>query len=201
MVQAVGDLAGDLERARALHTAHLQRDPLLHGSRRGEEARVVEEVAGEVDLALVEEGPHHVHRLAQARQRLALGPVEVVLLEHHEVAGRDDRLGAAARQLVEGRERLADQRRLAQEHVRDVGAEADLARLAGGGREQAPEVLVPGLVDGVAGVEPELVGDPDHLERVGERVVGQHAVAEAHRSRHSGLLWLARAAGRGPAAD
>ena len=180
-MEPVGDLARDLERARALHPAHLQRDPLLHRPRRREQAGVVEEVAFEVDLAIVEEGAHHVHRLTQARERLALGPVEVVLLEHHEVAGRDDRLGPAAGELVERRELLADERRLAQEDVRDVGAEADLPRLVGRGGEQAPQILVPGLVDGVAGVEPELVGDLDHLDRVRERIVGQHAVAEAHR--------------------
>ena len=177
MVQTIGNLAGDLERPGALHPAHLQRDPLLHRARGGEQAGVVEEVALEVDLAVVEERPHHVHRLAQARQRPAARPVEVVLLEHHEVACRDDRLGAPARELVECRELLADQRRLAQEHVRDVRAEADVVGLVGGRREQAPQILVPRLVDRIAGVVAKLVRDADHLDRVREGVVGQHAVA------------------------
>ena len=191
-MQAVGDLARGLERARALHPAHLQRDPLLHRARGGEQARVLEEVALEVDLAVVEERAHHVHRLAQARERPALRPVEVVLLHHHEVAGRDDRLGAAAGQLVERRELLADQRRLAQEHVGHVRAEADVARLVGRRREQAPEILVPSLVDRVAGVVAELVGDLDHLDRVRQRIVGQHAVAEPQAvsvCHHWSLLW------------
>ena len=107
----------------------------------------MEEVALEVDLAVVEERPHHVHRLTQARERPALCPVEVVLVHHHEIAGRDNRLRATAAQFVERRELLTDQRRFAQEHVSDVGAKADVPRLVGRSREQAPEVLVPGLVD------------------------------------------------------
>jgi hypothetical protein len=181
VVQPVGDLAGDLERPRPLHAAHQQGDALLDRPRGGEQPRVPEEVALEVDLAVVEERAHHMHRLAQARQRPALGPVHVVLVHHHEVARRHDRLGPAAAELVEGRELLADQRRLAQEHVGHVGPESDALSLARRRREQAPQILVPRLVDGIARVVAEFVGDLDHLNRVRQRVIGQHAVAEPHR--------------------
>ena len=104
----------------------------------------------------------------------------LVLREQAEVAGRDHDLGAAAGELVERRHLLADQRRLAQEDVGDVRAEADVLRLARRGGEQHPEVLVPGLVDRVARVEPQLVRRLDVLDAVVERVVRQHDVAEPH---------------------
>ena len=63
-------------------------------------------------------------------------PVEVVLRHQAEVAGGDDALRAPARELVERGELLADQRRLAQEDVRDVRAEADALGLVGRGGEQ-----------------------------------------------------------------
>ena len=46
----------------------------------------------------------------------------------------------------------------------------------------------PLLVDGVAPVEPQLVGRLDRLDRVGERIVRQHHVAELHRSSFSRSL-------------
>ena len=94
----------------------------------------------------------------------------------------DDGLDAAVGQLVERRERLHDQRRLAQEHVGHVRAEADPLRLVRRGREQHRPVLVPRLVDAVDRVEAQLVRDLDRLDRVLQRIVGQHAVAEAHRA-------------------
>src|SRR5581483_4504230 len=64
VMEPIGDLARDLERAWPLHASHLQWDSVLHWARCGEQARVLEEVSLEIDLAVVEEGPHHVHRLA-----------------------------------------------------------------------------------------------------------------------------------------
>ena len=86
-MHAVGDLARELERSRALHRADLQRDALLHRPRRGPQPGVLEEVPLEVDLAVIEERAHHMHRLTQPRERPPLGPIDVVLLHHHEVAG------------------------------------------------------------------------------------------------------------------
>ena len=133
-------------------------------------------------LPVVEEGAHHVERLTQARERFLVLPVEVVLRHQAEVAGRDHRLGAPAGDLVERRELLADQRGLAQEHVGHVGPETNPFGLVGRRGEQHPQVLVPGLVDRVAGVVAELVRRLDHLDRVVDRVVRQHAVAELHSS-------------------
>src|SRR3712207_7394280 len=54
---------------------------------------------------------------------------------------RDDDLRPTVAHLVERRHHLADVGRLAQEHVRDVGAEADALRLARGRREDRERIL------------------------------------------------------------
>ena len=56
-------------------------------------------------------------------KRLDRLPVDAVLRKHPEAAAGDDALRAAAGQLVEGRERLADERRLAEIDAREVGPE------------------------------------------------------------------------------
>ena len=179
-VDAVGDLAGELHRLGAAHGADVERQAVLHGPREGEEPGVLVELAVVGDHALVEEGAHDLVRLLDARERLDRLPVDAVLREHAEVAAGDDALRAAAGQLVEGGERLADERRLAEVDAGEVGPEADVLRLVRGGRVQEPEVLVPGLVGRVARVVPVLVGRLDVLERIGKRVVEQRRVAELH---------------------
>jgi hypothetical protein len=65
-VQAVGDLAGQLHRPRTTHRADLERKVFLHGTRCRGHAGVAVEVALEVDRGVVEDGSHHLVRLAQA---------------------------------------------------------------------------------------------------------------------------------------
>ena len=52
--------------------------------------------------------------------------------------------------------------------------------LVGRRREQQPQVLVPGLVDAVRRVEPELVRGLAHVDRVHERIIRQLDVTEPH---------------------
>src|SRR5918994_4707906 len=85
--------------------------------------------------------------------------------------------GPPAGELVQGGQLMGDQGRVAQDHVGDVGAHADVAGLVGGGGEQQPHVLVVDLVDAVAGVEAQLVGGLDHVDRVTQGVVGGLHVA------------------------
>ncbi len=108
------------------------------------------------------------------------GPVDAVLGQQAEVAAGQDAFGAAPGELVEGGEGLGEESRLTQRHRGDARAQADAVGAAGRRGEEEPEVLVPGLVGGVTGVEPELVGEPDRLQGLGQRVVGEHRVAELH---------------------
>ena len=86
-------------------------------------------------------------------------------------------------ELVQGGQLLGDQGRVAQDHVGDVGPHADVAGLVGRGREQQPHVLVVDLVDAVAGVEAQVVGGLDHVDRVAKGIVGGLHVAEPdHRA-------------------
>ena len=179
-MDAVGDLAGDLERPGAAHGAEQQWQPFLNRAGEREQPGVFEELAVEVDGSLVEEGPDHLVRLDRPGQRLGPRPVDVVLREQTEVAAGDDALGAPAGELVERGHRLRDERRLAEHDTGQTRAEADRLGLVGGSGEQQPHVLVPGLVRGVAAVETELVRLLDGLHRVGERVVRQHHVTEPH---------------------
>ena len=182
VVDAVGDLAGELEGLRAAHRPDHERETLLHRPGEGEEPAVLVELAVEGDRAVVEERAHDVVRLLDPGERLDLRPVDAVLGEQPEVADREDAFRATARELVQGRKRLAEQRRLTEPDPRQARAEVDSLRLVRGRGEQDPEILVPGLVRRIAGVVPELVRLLDHLDRVGERIVKKCRVAELHVS-------------------
>ena len=192
LVHAVGELSGELERLRSAHRADHDRHPLLHRARRREHAGAGVELALVLEHAFVEERAHHVVRLAQPGERAARSVLEVVLLEHREVADRVDQLGTPAGQLIEGRHRLDDHRRVAQDHVRDVRREDDLARPVSGRGEDLEAVLMERLVGAVDGVEPELVGDLDRIEDLGQRVVGQQTEADLHDSEASSASTSAR---------
>lgn len=178
---AVGELGRGLERPWPPHRAHHDRHPLLDRAGEGEQAVVLVELTVEGDRALVEEGADDLDALDHPGQRFRGGPVDLVLTQQPEVAAAQHDLGAAAGEFVEGGGRLGDERRLPQHDAREARPEPDLAGVGRGRREEQPEVLVPGLVRGVAGVEPELVGELDGPQRLVEGVVGQHRVAELHQ--------------------
>ena len=124
-VDAVGELACELHGFRSAHRAHLQRDALLHRPRCSGDTRVAEEVALEVDRALVEQGADHVDGFAQACDRARPAPLDPVLLERGEVADPQDHLGSAAAQLIERAGKLGDIGRIAQVDGGDTGTETD----------------------------------------------------------------------------
>jgi hypothetical protein len=91
------------ERLRAAHGAHLHRQVVLHRPGEGEQPVVLEELPVEGDGALVEQRADHLDTLDGPRERLGLGPVDLVLGEQAEVPAAQDHLAPAPGQLVERR--------------------------------------------------------------------------------------------------
>src|SRR6266508_904694 len=100
-MDAVGDLAGEPERAGPFHRPDLERQRLLYRPRGCEEPRVPVELTLEVDAPVGQEPAHDLMRFAEAGERPGALPLDSVLVEHREVADGEDDLGAAARELVE----------------------------------------------------------------------------------------------------
>src|SRR6266508_2748894 len=106
-MDAICDLAGEPERAGPFHRADLERQRLLYRPRSCEEPRVPVELPVEVDAPVGQEPAHDLVSLAETVKRSGARPVDAVLIEHRDVADREDDLGATARKLIEGRGNVA----------------------------------------------------------------------------------------------
>ena len=148
--------------------AHQQRHPLLHRPRGREQAGVLEEVALEVDLALVEERAHHVQRLLAGARAACFAAQSMSYCVHAARSCRSRRPPPCARSSARRASRAAATISVGSRRNTCVtfGPKRIRSRLVGGGGEQHRPVLVPRLVDRVDRVEAELVGGPDHLDRV-----------------------------------
>ena len=112
-------------------------------------------------------------RLAQSWRRMEAGRVDSELLQHRQVANRECRGGAAAGELVERRELLGDQQRVAQGHAGNPERETHPARLARRRAQQQPGIAVIDLVDAEDRVDPRLVRDHDRGQHLGRRRIRQ----------------------------
>jgi hypothetical protein len=99
--------------------------------------------------------------LAQPCDRLGAVQGDAVLLQHRQVAGREDDLRAPVGQLVERGCLLRDDRRVLEDYVGDLRAHAEAVRTGRSRREERPHVLVVCLIRAVAPPEPELVHELD----------------------------------------
>ena len=181
-VDAVGDLAGQAQHQRPAHRAQQQRHAAGDGPRNGEHPAVPEELAVELGRAGVEQRAHRPMRLTQPAHRVELGRVAPELLQHREIANRERGGGAATRELVERRQLLRDQQRVAQRHVRDARRQADAAGLARRGRQERPGIAVVDLVDAEDRVDGGLVGGPNRRQHLGGRCVRQQLDAHTQHA-------------------
>ena len=150
----------------AAHGADLDRQAILDRTGEREQPLVGEELTVEGDRAVVEQGPDDVDALLDPGQRLGVRPVD----RRTARAGRSCRIRARPR-----RDRSVSSSRVAAACAMSVGSRNTtpdrlgpnrmFVRVLRCGREQQPQVLVPGLVGGVAPVEAQFVGQLDALVR------------------------------------
>ena len=135
------------------------------------------------DLLAVHERLHHLQRFLEVRDphRLAAD------VAHGRVAAADAHDHAAVRDVLEGRVRAREHRRVADRRVRDHVAELDRRGLVGEERHHRHRLLPEHVrVVGPAVLEPLSLGELRQLDQALVRRVGQDGDAEAEQCRTPG---------------